>query len=239
MASNKRKETADNVAIRKANEAALKCFPKRELRKALDALAETRGKAEDAQITSDNVSLDIVAIAEVYASEARTVTDDVTTVLADWRDNMAVMCTEMAIAGHKFAKLNKGKDGKPDTAVLTGTGNNVLSIAKGVIDFSVMLDSIDTGDTPLSYRNVRETVQGLRKARKDAANPEAALLAEAEQNCREAFVELCGLVFGQKDIELTEALTAALDSLVAEEKTNMSQANAIEAEIADKIAKAV
>jgi hypothetical protein len=168
-------------------------------------------------------------LAEIYADDAAAVTDDVTTVLSDWKANVASMTMEMAIAGHKFAKLTAAKDDKPATACLTGTGNNVLSIAKGVVDFGVAIDLIESEADSPSYRDVRTVVQGLRKARKDAANPEAAKLATAEQLCRDNFAELCEAVFSQKDIELTVSLANALAEQTAEQIAAVEATDVVEA----------
>ena len=227
MAKNK----ADNKAVRANGEAALNCFPKTKLRNQLDKLAEARGTAESGATASDNVSLVIVEIAESYGDAAMKVTTDISTILSDWKANLASMTMEMAVAGHKFAKLTAAKDDKPATACLTGTGNNVLSIAKGVVDFGLAIALLPTdGETPVSYRDVRTAVQGLRKARKDAANPEAAALATAEQTCRDNFADLCEAVFSQKDIELTMSLATALAEQTAEQNAAVAAADAIEAD---------
>lgn len=226
------KQKADNKAARKRKENAINCFPKRAIRQAFDSMADGKATQENGKTAADNASFILVSEAEAYGKAAREVTQDVTTILADWRENMRGLAMEMAVAGHKFASLTKGKDGKPDTAKLTGTGDNVASIAKGVVDFGLTLaqDVPQATDGELSYRDVRAEVERLRKERRDAANPDAALLRDAKAACDDQWTALRELVFGTDDLELVEALTAALAEMQKREQAAQDEAAQVEAE---------
>lgn len=229
---------ADKEALVAANAAALNCFPKAALIKAIEALAKSKAAGNEAKEGGESASLHIMRIAQGYAAEAAVITDDVSTVLADWRANVDVLALDLAGRGSKFAEIKVGKDGAADTARLTGTGNNVMSIAKGVVDFAVTVDDCAEADEKASYRSVRTVVESLRKERRDKTHPEAAAMEAARTACREAFKELSDLVFGQNDIDLVESLTASLTEALADEVAAIEAANQIAIEAAAKKADA-
>ena len=128
-------KSADSKALQAQNKAAINCFPKAALINAIGHLADSKGAEGDAKINSSSASLEIATIAADYGREAHAIAnDDTSTVLADWKENLRAVALELAASGSPFAETSTNKAG--DTVgKLTGTGNNVLSIAKGVVDF--------------------------------------------------------------------------------------------------------
>ena len=173
--SKKEKTKVEAAALQDANKAALNCYPMAKLETAINELAASKAQGNEAREGGESASLHIMRIAQEYAAEAALITDDVATVLADWRANQNVLALKLGAEGSKFAEVKEGKDGAPTTAKLTGTGNNVMSIAKGVVDFALDVDACGSEEEAASYRTVRTVVESLRKERRDNANPEEAL----------------------------------------------------------------
>lgn len=197
---------ADKQAIRKANETALKGFPKSKLRKAFDAMAADATAADNAAESKAAAALNVVEL----AAEFRTANADIdtATVVKGWRDNFAVLTMELATAGNRFAELKPGKDGQPATAKLTGYGNNVMSIGKGVIEFD-----IEPGE---SYRETRVAVEAARREARRKADPDAALLEDAKAEAIANWDELRTLIFETGDAGLVSSLADTLASMHAD-----------------------
>lgn len=227
MATNK---SADVKSVQETNKAAINCFPKAKLMAALDILAHGKGAEGDAKNEAASASLLLTEIAADYGVEAHAIaSDDTSTVLADWKANVRAMALELAAAGSPFAETATAKNG--DTiGKLTGTGNNVLSIAKGVVDFRLNIADCANEDGEVSYRSVRATVEAARAARRAEENPEMAALADAKEAARQAWKELAKLVFDTGDIGLIQDLTQMLV-----ETTEVNQQD-IDAQIAAEIA---
>jgi hypothetical protein len=210
MATNK---SADNKALQNANQTIITAFDKANTIAAINRLADSKATEEGAKSESGNASLDIVWLAEAYGVAAHEQCNgDTSTVLKDWKANMAIVAMELAKAGSPFAELSENAKGET-TAKLTGTGQNVLSIAKGVVDFGVDTSECATEDEGISYRSVRKMVEGLRAARRDELNPELAQLNEAKSAAREAFKELAAVIFETGDTGLIDDLTRDLTDL--------------------------
>ena len=224
--------TADNAAMQKANKAALNCYPMAKLETAINELAASKAQGNEAREGGESASLHIVRIAQDYASEAALIPDDITTVLSDWRAGQNVLALKLGAEGSKFAEVKEGKDGAPTTAKLTGTGNNVMSIAKGVVDFALDVDDCGSEEEAASYRTVRTVVESLRKERHDNANPEEALFELAKAEARAAFKALADCVFGQNDIALVESLTQSLTTALEVELEAIESAEATTREAA-------
>src|SRR5210317_884773 len=109
---------ADNKAARKANETALKGFPKAKLRKAFEDMAADATKADAAADSKAAAALEVVTLAATFRDANADVDSD--TVVKGWRDHFAILTMELATAGNRFAELKPGKDGQPATAKLTG-----------------------------------------------------------------------------------------------------------------------
>jgi hypothetical protein len=210
MATNK---SADNKALQTANQTIITAFNKTDTIAAINRLADSKSVEDGAKSESGNASLEIVQLAESYGVAAHDQCNgDTSTVLKDWKSNMAIVAMELAKAGSPFAELAENAKGET-TAKLTGTGQNVLSIAKGVVDFGVVTADCVTEEDGVSYRSVRKAVEGLRAERRDSLNPELAQLNEAKSAAREAFKELASVIFETGDTGLIDDLTRDLTDL--------------------------
>lgn len=222
------KGKADQKQVQAANEAAINCFPKGKLIACLDAMADGSQVVNEAGEAIGSASFQLVQLAQTYGVEARAVVDDTSVILKDWRENQRLMATELAAQGHRFAS----KEGEK-AAKLTGTGDNVMSIAKGVVDFGVDTDKCLDHEGNPSYRAVRSVVEAKRAERRAKENPDAAKLAEAKTACREAAKELLTLVLGTNDIELIEILTESFGEMQGDEASRQDEAERIEQEAAE------
>jgi hypothetical protein len=228
MATSKSKTQAKpNKAIAKANQTALKGFPKSKLKKAFDVMA---GKASDSDAATEArqaAALEVVRMAHDFAGKNDGV--DVESLVTGWRDNLQVLIMELAVAGNRFAELSEGKDGKAATAKLTGYGNNVASIAKGIIEFEA--------EPAESYRETRKLIEGLRQEKRRTENPELAALTDSKSACDEAWKALRTRVFELNEIgsvnSLTEMLTETLGDVNKQIETKIkaeAEADAAKAE---------
>ena len=133
------------------------------------------------------------------------------TVIDGWRDNMALVTMELAVAGNRFAELSEGKDGKAPTAKLSGYGNNVASIAKGCIEFDDMLKE--------SYNETRTAVQEKRREHRRATNPDLAQLQDSRDACDEAWKALRKITFDTNNVGLIDQITQLLKDHHADVET--------------------
>lgn len=213
------KQKADVKAVRKANETALKRFPKSRLVKAFVAMNDAGAATDNASEVKAAAALDVV----MAAHEFRAANEDATveTVLSGWRDHVKLVAMELALAGNRFAELTEAKDDKPATAKLTGYGANVVSIAKGAVEFEV------TGE---SYREVRKAVEAARAEAKRESDPDAALLADSKAAAIEAWDELRKAVFETGDAGLVDGLRQLMVDGLAEFKAAAAEQDATEAE---------
>lgn len=236
---------AELKAVAAAGKAGIKSFPKADIIAGLNALAD--GKATEATAAGEavNASLAIVRTCESYGVQAHSeCNDDTSTVLDHWKSNLQLVAIELAAAGSPFAKTSTNKAG--DTVgQLTGTGNNVMSIAKGVVDFRLAVDECSNEEGEVTYRTVRTAVEAKRAERRAEDNPEAAALAAAKEAVRESFKELTGIVFASDDIGLINELNVTLIELrqlevanaeAQEKATAEAAANDAENDEADKLA---
>lgn len=196
MSTNK----ADNKALNKANQTATKGFPKSKIKTAFGTMADLAGKGEAATEARQAAALDICKLAHGFRTANADI--DTETVAKGWRDNLALVTKELAVAGNRFAELTPAKGDKPETAKLTGYGNNVASIAKGCIEFDV--------EPMESYRETRKEIEAKRQEARRVENPELAALNDAKAACDEAWQELRKLVYGFNDTGLVGQLTDLL-----------------------------
>lgn len=204
-------KSADNKALQTTNKAALNCFPKAALIEAINHLADSKNLEGDALKEAGSHSLAITKIAADFGSEAHAqANDDTTTVLTYWKDSLRAMALELAAAGSPFAEASVNKAGET-VGKLTGTGNNVLSIAKGVVDFRLNIDECANEEGEVSYRSVRATVEAKRAERRAEQNPEMAALADAKEAARDSWKELSKVIFDTNDIGLINDLATMLD----------------------------
>lgn len=225
------KQKADVKAVRKANETALKRFPKSRLVKAFGAMAEANAAAEGATETKAAAALDVVDAACQFRSDNPEATTEA--VLTGLRDHLKLVAMELALAGNKFAELTEAKDDKPATAKLTGYGANVVSIAKGAVEFDLgpsALAGSGLVDGEVSYRDVRKLVEAKRAEAKRQSDPDAALLADAKAEAIEAWDELRKAVFETGDVGLVDGLRQLMVDGLAEFKAAAAEQDAIEAE---------
>jgi hypothetical protein len=222
-------KTADQVGTQKRGKAAINCFPKVQIINALAALADGTGAKSQADADSASASLDLTIIAAAYGVEAHEIANgDTSTVLGDWRENLKQVALELAANGSPFAESRETDTGT--VAKLTGTGNNVMSIAKGVVDFRVEIADCINEQGEVSYRQVRATVEAKRAERRAEQNPDAAALAEAKEDAREAWQSLSKLIFATDDMELIEALTSSLEEMEQGEVEAQAEQDAAEAD---------
>lgn len=209
MSTNKSKEKAQgNKAIVKANETALKGFPKSKVRTAFNTMAAQADESDSNNESRQAAALDVLKLARTFAVKNDGATTE--TIVDGWRDNIKLVTMELAIAGNRFADLTEGKDDKPATAKLTGYGNNVASIAKGVLEFE-----IDPNDSE-SYRDVRKSVEAARAEKRRSADPTQAAIDDAKEKADEAWAALRRLVFGLNQLGTTESLTEALTGHISD-----------------------
>ncbi len=221
---------AEQKAVTKANEQAINCFPKAKIVAAMGVLAEGKAAANTAEGTASSASLDIVKLAADYGVKAHEIANgDTDTVLKDWKSNLRLVALELAAAGSPFAETTTNKAGET-IGKLTGTGNNVLSIAKGVVDHRLVIDECTNEEGEVSYRSVRAVVEAKRAERRAEQDPEGAALNEAKADCREQWQTLSKLVFGTNDIGLIEDLTTVLMELSESSAEAVAKQAALDAE---------
>ena len=182
MATDKK---ADKKAVRKANEFALKAFPKAKIKAAIETMAGKAGEADVASEAKAAAALDVCVLAETFRDVNMTEGAPCDVIAKGWTEHLKAVALDLAVAGNRFAELKEGKDGEAATAKLPGYGNNVASIAKGVIEFEILLEAmpegiegVTGGEAAESYRDVRKVVEATRAAKRRDADPEAAALAD-------------------------------------------------------------
>lgn len=224
--------SADIKSVQACGKAAINCFPKAALIEAINHLADSKGMEGDAKLGASSASLAVATIAADYGLEAHTIANgDTSTVLADWKENVRAMALELAAAGSPFAETSVNKAG--DTVgKLTGTGNNVMSIAKGVVDFRLNIAECVNEDGEVSYRSVRSTVEACRAERRAQENPELQELADAKENARESWAALAKIVFGTNDLGLIRDLAIMLDTAADTATVDLEAQAELDAEIA-------
>lgn len=221
-------KTANTSKAQQAiSETALKNFPKSKLRSAMDLIAERAKDSEAASNKKQAAAMEVCMLAHGF--RLANTAADTGTVMDGWRRNMAVLALELATAGNRFASITKGKDGKPDTAKFTGYGNNVVSIAKGVIQFELDPAKCTGEDGSASYREVRKTVEAKRAEIRRADKPDEAALQDALGRADEAYKTLRTLVAGFKDVSIVDNLTAVLTDAHAKVEAQRQQQAATEA----------
>lgn len=208
-------ERADQKPARRANETALKGFPKAKLAAAYDAMAKEKATGDKAADSKAGQALKVVELAHTFRTSQK---DGIPldTVVKGWRDNMKVLAMELAVAGNKFAELKEGKDGAAPSAKLTGYGNNVASIARGMIECEIDPAECVTDDGERSYRECRTAVENARNEARRAADAEFARLQDAKALADEAWSELRKAVFKTEHAGLIETLADVLESAKAE-----------------------
>lgn len=200
-------ERADQKAKKTANQTALKGFEKAALKRAFEAMAKEKEAGDKATDSKQGQALKIVELAHKFRSKQP---DSVPreTVVKHWRENMKVLTMELAVAGNKFAQLKEGKDGASPTAKLTGYGDNVASIARGMVEFDVEIGE--------SFRECREAVEAARAEYRRVNDPDAAALSDAKGAADEAWSELRKAVFDTGHTGLIETLAQVLADAKAE-----------------------
>lgn len=220
MATSKK---ADIKAAQKRNETALKGFPKAKLKAAFDTMSGKAGEADASQADKQKAGFDILKLARSFRESNADV--DVKTVVDGWRDHLKGLTLELAVAGNRFATMTEAKENKPAVGKLTGYGNNVASIAKGVIEFDVVPDEITddtTGDA--SYRSVRSHVEGLREQARREADPKEAALQDAKAAMLDAWNDLRKVCFEARDSQLIDQVTDMIKGLNEDVSTAISGA---------------
>ena len=213
----KDKGGAANAAklIVKANEAALKGFPRAKLKAAFVAMAALATDSDKATEARQAAALDVCVLAAQFVGKNDKAHLD--TVVTGWRDEFKTVAMELAVSGNRFAELKEGKGDQPATAKLTGYGNNVASIAKGVIEFSGDEEPVVLGE---SYREVRTAVEAKRADARRASDPDGAILADAKQAADDAWTELRKVIFDTGDAgninQLREVLEGQLSDVQAQ-----------------------
>jgi len=237
MATRKKesKQKADQRALRKANSTALKGFPKSKLKAAFDTMATLDADANAARESKGAAGLDIVNMAHAFADKNAGI--DVSTIVEGWRENVKLITMELAVAGNRFAELIPAKDDKPARAKLTGYGNNVASIARGVIEYEIDPSTTAKDDEQPTYRSVRDAVQYARDEARRAANPDIAALEDAKGACVEAWNALRDEAYQGNNLDLINLLTETLnqarhDLIEAKAHDDAAEAEA-EAELAE------
>jgi len=214
----------------KANKAALDCFPSGQIREALAHLGEAKGAKDKAQTDGDNYSLDVSRLAEAYRAQCAEVTEDHALIMSDWRENMALTLEVMAAEKSPLVIITPATDDKPAKAKWNGTANNAISIAKGVCDFDISIDTDCLNDDgEVSYREVKRTVEAKRADRWNEAHPEEHALNVAKENVRESFKALTETVFGTSDIQLIEFLNEQLIEMNSDAVAELEKQAEIEA----------
>lgn len=194
-------ERAGIKSVSEAGKYALKGFPRSKIREAFEAMSASKETGDGANTAKQSAAFNVCKLAHKFRATNSEV--DKQTAVKGWREHLSGVIMELAAAGNKFAELTQEKD-KPATAKLTGYGNNVASIAKGVIEFDLDPTTCVDDKGASSYREVRKAVEAARLAARDA---DAIALAEAKATCDETWKELRKLVFDFNDKQLVVDLT--------------------------------
>ena len=221
--------------IKAANDHALVKFPKPKLRKAFEAIAQDANVESEAAENRSGAAFNVLVLAHQFALDNAEST--VENIVDGWRDAMGGLCMELATAGNKFAELKPGKDEKPTTAKFTGYGNNVVSIAKGILEFELDPSKLLNEDGETGFKVARRIVEQRRQARRRELNPELAAMKDATAQATEAWNELRKAVSDFGDLTTMKALRAAIremrdrfnDDIKAARKVEEDQAKAKEA----------
>ena len=215
-------KAADVSGLRKAASHALKGFSRSKVRQAFETMAQAKVAGDTAQDSKADSALTLCRLAVKFRKANPAVTDVNGTIVPGWRDHLAGVITELAVAGNKFAKLTPAKEDKPAKAVLTGYGNNVASIAKGCLEHSIDPDALtdDNGQPDVSYKATLKAVQAARDEARRLNDPDYAARQDMQASVDDTWSELRTLVFGLKSLT---ALTTLRDSLIADIASVQSQ----------------
>ena len=236
MSKQSKSKAAPSKAINDANTNAVVKFPTAKLKAVMTLIGTTAAGIDASQAEKQNAALDACKLAVQFRADNASVILD--TVITGWRDEWRVLAMQLAVSENRFAELREATKDKAATAVMTGYGRNVVSIAKGCIEFE-----IESDDMPDSYREIRTTVEAKRAERDRLAHPEKAAMQDAIDSLDESWDALRKLVVGSSDIALVQELDAFIVNMTAETTAqNEAQAkldakatedkNAVAAEIA-------
>lgn len=231
---------ADVKQVRKAGELALVKFPKTELRNLFESMGGNAQDAENATLNKAEDALQVCACAERFRDVNKANGAPCDVIAKGFREGMKALAIDLAANGNKFAKTVTAKDGTV-SGQLTGYGNNVLSIACGVIEEDVLLDcapdiakdagcEVEAGSAFESYRDVRKVVEAIRAVSKRERDPDAAALADSKAKALEAWADLKAAVFGSGDAGLVDGLTGMLEDAHKAFEMALAAQNAIEDE---------
>lgn len=205
-ASKTKQQAKANKTIAKANESALTAFPSI-IRKSFETIGSAANAADASQEEKSAAALDILRAITDWTRENSEAT--VETLVKGYGDQMAVLALILAAEGNRFAESSENKAGET-VAKLTGYGNNVKSIGKGVVEFELDAHGVE------SYRDMRKQVEALREERRREEDPKAAELADAKAAADEAWQALRSRVFELGEIAAVESLTEMLEGTLAD-----------------------
>jgi len=218
MGTSKSKTANTSKQLQKVNKLAVKGFPKSKVKAAMEIIGSTATAADSSQAEKSAAALTILKLAHGFRASNKNVTLE--TVVQGWRENASVICMELAIAKNRFAKLTPAKGEKPATAKFTDYGNNVMSYAKGCIEFEV---------EPLkSYGKTRALIQELRADARRSAHPELAAMQDACAELDAAWTTLRSTIVGTDLVDLVQELTEKIEGLNTAAAEQIAAQDAIE-----------
>ena len=257
MATSAKSKAAELKALQEANAAAIEFNSvKVELadgkkvgaKQLLTAMGKQTDKSLEAKEQRDAASMAFCLFAESVAEVNMTNDIPRDTVVLGFTKHLDALRPALHKDGCPFVEA-KTEDGKPTVYSWKGYGNNVKSIAKGVVQFTGHDDYADFPEVSdcESFRAIRDAVEA---ARRGGESEDARLLREAKERWNEAVKALTKAVFASKDHELidlrtldVEAITEAVEDeaeqqQAIEDAAEQAKAEALEAAIAQASAEA-
>jgi len=207
----------------------------------LTAMGKRDDESKNAKEMRDAASMAFCLFAESVAevNDASEIPRD--TIVMGFTKHLDSLRPILSKEGSPFVEATEATDTKPAGYKWKGYGNNVKSIAKGVVEFTgtvvgtdeetdeeIMFPEVSDCD---SYRKVREAVEAARRGEE---SEDARLLREAKEAFREACKVLQAALFASKDAELIELRTLDVETITETVNQEAAEQKAI-AEAVEKV----
>ena len=223
-------------AIQAANEQAIE-FNSVVAHALLTRMADTDNAGKAAKLDRDKASLEFCQLGlETVITNHVDGNIPRDTVVKGFGLSLDAMRAMLFNEGNSFVTAKEGADGADTTYAWKGHGNNVKSIAKGVIEFAGVKHQDDDGEeidaiidvsAAESFRSVKMSVESARRYGEDA---EIAELREAKELLREVCASLISEVIKSDDVELIIAEADKVSGQLADWNGDVAAQDALSAE---------
>jgi len=228
-----------NPTIQAAAELALVKFPAPKFKAALGVIGAEHDSEATAKDKRTEAAFTIVTLADEYREANPEATAE--TLAKGWSAEVAKALPALSKAGNRYVEVTEAKGDKAASFRLTGYGNNVVSTARGVLEFDVALDAApavtddgkldtDKAEALTKYRPTERVVKAHRAAKRAETNPDAELERMARVDADAAWKRLRELVFNTGDVQVIGDLADMLSEQADSVEAQLAQAAEIEAE---------